>query len=337
MNLSNTQSTIKKHTHTTAEVQGLSEAITQAVANSNDVIGKGRLPTDTIYREELTQKLGEKADATHTHVMADITDLTTTLAAKADLVSGKVPLAQLPAVFTQEVVEKANKTEFPTQGAASTLYVETSTEKLYRWSGVSYIELVRSMTSTDDLPEGQVNLYFTNAKKSALEQAIEQAKTEAVQSAQEKADAVKNELNPKITEAKELAQEAKNLAQQAQGSGVNQDVTQAIETAKQEAINAIDPKITTKITPIAQQYETLNGTVQGMGQGINAMQQTVQTTQQKANDAFSKAEAIEQTLANNKFVKWQGKTAPEMKDMTKDQYTALGTYSNDVLYLIVEP
>lgn len=46
----------------------------------------------------LQTELDAKADASHTHPQSDITDLTADLALKADLVTGKVPVSQIPAI-----------------------------------------------------------------------------------------------------------------------------------------------------------------------------------------------------------------------------------------------
>lgn len=53
---------------------------------------------------------------------------------------GKVPAAQLPS-FVDDVLEFANLAGFPATGATSVIYVALDTNKIYRWSGSTYIEI----------------------------------------------------------------------------------------------------------------------------------------------------------------------------------------------------
>ena len=71
-----------------------------------------------------------------TRASAD-TAINTQLASKADLVSGKVPVSQLPG-FVTDVLEFANLAAFPGTGDAAKLYVAIDTGKIYRWSGSAY-------------------------------------------------------------------------------------------------------------------------------------------------------------------------------------------------------
>lgn len=83
------------------------------------------------------------------------------LAGKADLDgTGKVPSAQLPG-FVDDVLEFANVAEFPATGETGKLYISLATNRQYRWSGSIYVEINSSPGSTDAVPEGSVNLYFT--------------------------------------------------------------------------------------------------------------------------------------------------------------------------------
>lgn len=80
--------------------------------------------------------------------------------------STKVPAAQLPS-YVDDVLEFANLAAFPATGATGIIYVALDTGKIYRWSGSAYIEISPSPGSTDAVPEGSVNLYYTNARASA--------------------------------------------------------------------------------------------------------------------------------------------------------------------------
>lgn len=77
--------------------------------------------------------------------------------------SGKVPSAQLPS-FVDDVLEYANLAAFPVTGETGKIYVRTDTSAQYRWSGSAYIQLVASPGTTDAVPEGSTNLYFTDPR-----------------------------------------------------------------------------------------------------------------------------------------------------------------------------
>lgn len=80
--------------------------------------------------------------------------------------SGKVPAAQLPA-YVDDILEYANLAAFPATGIAGVIYVALDTSKIYRWSGSIYIEISPSPGSTDAVPEGATNLYYTDARVDA--------------------------------------------------------------------------------------------------------------------------------------------------------------------------
>lgn len=79
---------------------------------------------------------------------------------------GKVPSVQLPS-YMDDVLEYANLAAFPATGTAGIIYVALDTNKVYRWSGSAYTEISPSPGSTDAVPEGASNLYFTNARAQA--------------------------------------------------------------------------------------------------------------------------------------------------------------------------
>ena len=76
---------------------------------------------------------------------------------------GKVPSAQLPS-FVDDVLEFASLAGFPATGEAGKIYIALDTGKTYRWGGTAYAEISASPGSTDAVPEGSVNLYFTSAR-----------------------------------------------------------------------------------------------------------------------------------------------------------------------------
>ena len=58
--------------------------------------------------------------------------------------SGKVPSSQLPS-YVDDVLEYAGTSSFPATGEAGKIYVDTSTNKTYRWGGSSYAEISESL------------------------------------------------------------------------------------------------------------------------------------------------------------------------------------------------
>lgn len=59
---------------------------------------------------------------------------------KADLVSGKIPTAQLPS-YVDDVLEFDSLAAFPADGENGKIYVDLATDKTYRWSGSTYVVL----------------------------------------------------------------------------------------------------------------------------------------------------------------------------------------------------
>jgi hypothetical protein len=77
-----------------------------------------------------------------------------------------IPSVYLPS-YVDDVREFANLAAFPVSGTIGIIYVALDTGKIYRWSGSTYIEISPSPGSTDAVPEGATNLYFTTARASA--------------------------------------------------------------------------------------------------------------------------------------------------------------------------
>jgi len=75
----------------------------------------------------------------------------------------KVPAVYLPS-YVDDILEFANLAAFPVVGETGKIYIALDTNKQYRWSGAVYVELVASPGTTDAVPEGIINLYFTTAR-----------------------------------------------------------------------------------------------------------------------------------------------------------------------------
>lgn len=58
--------------------------------------------------------------------------------------NGKVPSSQLPS-YVGDVLEYSAKSSFPTTGETGKIYVDTSTNLTYRWSGSAYVEISPSL------------------------------------------------------------------------------------------------------------------------------------------------------------------------------------------------
>lgn len=55
--------------------------------------------------------------------------------------SGKVASAQLPS-YVDDVLEYANQAALPVTGEIAKLYITLDNNKIYRWSGSTYVEIV---------------------------------------------------------------------------------------------------------------------------------------------------------------------------------------------------
>ena len=79
---------------------------------------------------------------------------------------GRVLSGQLPS-YMDQVLEYSTWSALPSVGIAGVLYVTTDTNAVYRWSGSTYIEIVASPGTTDNVPEGTTNLYHTPGRSRA--------------------------------------------------------------------------------------------------------------------------------------------------------------------------
>ncbi|MGF7174728.1 tail fiber protein [Azospirillum doebereinerae] len=87
------------------------------------------------------------------------------------LVDGKIAAMYLPS-YVDDVIEVASFAALPVAGEGGKIYVlldggPGGSKPQYRWSGSEYIAIVSSPGSTDAVPEGTANLYFTDARASA--------------------------------------------------------------------------------------------------------------------------------------------------------------------------
>lgn len=97
--------------------------------------------------QTLSSQIAGKADSSHTHTAEDTTsgvfsiDRIPTI--PASKLSGMIPNEMLPS-YVDDVAEGTLNT-FPTTGETGKIYVDTSTNKTYRWSGSQYVEISESL------------------------------------------------------------------------------------------------------------------------------------------------------------------------------------------------
>ena len=65
------------------------------------------------------------------------------------------------------VVEYANLAALPAIGVTGVIYITLDNDQALRWGGTAYVAISAPMESTDDLPEGVANLYFTVSRAAA--------------------------------------------------------------------------------------------------------------------------------------------------------------------------
>jgi hypothetical protein len=92
---------------------------------------------------------------------------------------GFIPSAVLPS-YVDDVVEYANLAAFPATGSSGKIFTALDTSKIYRWSGSTYVEISPSPGSTDAVPEGATNRYYTDARAQAANASAINAKESAI-------------------------------------------------------------------------------------------------------------------------------------------------------------
>lgn len=102
----------------------------------------------THYGYNLYQYAAARGDAVKDYcdaTYAKKSDVQSSLSSKADLDSnGKVPSSQLPS-YVDDVEEYTSKSSFPATGTTGKIYVDTTTNLTYRWSGTAYVEISPSL------------------------------------------------------------------------------------------------------------------------------------------------------------------------------------------------
>lgn len=140
-------------------------------ANLSDLTNKAtaRSNLDVYSKAEVTTELSKKSNTAHNHDSAYYkkAEMDEKLGKKADLINGLIPSSQLPS-YVDDVLEYTTRAEFPTTWEKGKIYIDISTDKSWRWSGSTYIEIKANPWSSDAVAEGTTNKYFTDARKNEI-------------------------------------------------------------------------------------------------------------------------------------------------------------------------
>lgn len=126
---------------------------------------QARSNLDVYSKAEVSAELNKKSNTAHNHDSAYYkkTEVDGKLGKKADLINGLIPSSQLPS-YVDDVLEYNTRAEFPTTGEKGKIYIAINDDSQWRWTGTTYKKMVSSPWSTDAIPEGSQNLYFTEAR-----------------------------------------------------------------------------------------------------------------------------------------------------------------------------
>lgn len=112
--------------------------------------------TNPVQNKVINTALAGKANTSHNHSAANITSgvldaarIPTITNSKIESVAatkltGTIPQANLPS-YVDDVLEYNGVSNFPDTGETGKIYVDTTTNKTYRWGGSSYVEISASL------------------------------------------------------------------------------------------------------------------------------------------------------------------------------------------------
>ena len=137
-----------KRIYTTADKPTAGEIGAAAASHSHtksQITDFAHTHDDRYYTEsEIDTKLSGKAASSHKHAAADITSV------NASAITGRIAAANLPS-YVDDVLEYAGTSKFPSTGEAGKIYTDTTTNKIYRWGGSSYVVI------SDTIALGETN------------------------------------------------------------------------------------------------------------------------------------------------------------------------------------
>ena len=97
--------------------------------------------------------------------------------------SGKIPTTQLPS-YVDDVIEVDGIDNAPITGESDKIYVDTVSNKTYRWSGTAYVEISASDIVTASDQNGYIKINGTDVKvyePEAIDTALSETSENAVQ------------------------------------------------------------------------------------------------------------------------------------------------------------
>ena len=142
---------------------------------------QARSNLDVYSKAEVSAELNKKSNTAHNHDSAYYkkTEVDGKLGKKADLINGLIPSSQLPS-YVDDVLEYNTRAQFPTTWEKGKIYIAINDDSQWRWTGTAYKKMVSSPWSTDAIPEGSQNLYFTEARAKGAVQSDLNAKADLV-------------------------------------------------------------------------------------------------------------------------------------------------------------
>ena len=136
-------------THPTGLIKSVNGKVGDVVLNAADVGADAAGSAEAVQ-----QNLNTEVDTLNSQLDSLLTDLNNlsgtvetkasaasvlqALSTKADLINGIIPAAQLPS-FVDDVLEYESWNQFPSVGEAGKIYVDTTENKTWRWSGSTYV------------------------------------------------------------------------------------------------------------------------------------------------------------------------------------------------------
>lgn len=139
------------HTHVISDVTNLQNTLNNKV---DKVTGSSLVPDTKVsgYDDHLTNKNNphgvDKTDVGLANVTNDAQVKRSEMGVASGVAtldaSGRVPSSQLPS-YVDDVLDYTNKAAFPTTGETGKIYIDNATNKTYRWSGTSYVEISSSL------------------------------------------------------------------------------------------------------------------------------------------------------------------------------------------------
>ena len=154
------------------DLEAKESTINRGAANGYAALdGKGKVPEEQLPEKAIREydltpyartEDVKKTYATKQEVSAGKLDYTAENAAKKGKANGyaslgadgKVPADQLPS-YVDDVLEFASKSNFPSKGEKGKIYVDLSSENIFRWSGSAYVEISPSLITQADIKKLQ--------------------------------------------------------------------------------------------------------------------------------------------------------------------------------------